>query len=852
MGRFNGQAARCVIASVLVLFGAAAASACGGGDEGSAAHGPTTPEGTFCAGIAVATCSWATSCCELSELEQLFAGMGLDTSNPYSIELIRQAQDNPAKCVDLVHSSCVSDNSVLFESIRAGRVTLNKDKLGLCVKEFRRAAAACDIGNETGPTLAAACDPKKMFTGKAVENDACFHDLDCVAGTFCWRAGGTSGAGICRPVVPLGKPCRDSTKCDPTAVCVPLDTRTSTCVPLDRQPEGAFCIDDPLSESNLCAPDLFCNTLTFACEKKRPGGGECNAAKHCLSGRCNRDTRQCEPQVASGERCSSSSACQDGLWCDPAYAASFCTKPLQTGQAGDSCGGSQQQCGTGLVCVSGICQEPLIEGQLCTSDAQCMVDAYCQSTTNICVTPRKADGDTCQNSRQCAPELYCDFSSGLGGNCQPRVALGDDCTPGTDSCAEGARCDSFTAKCATLLNEGDNCSRSGDCSTGLICEQFAGRCETRLSDNDLCDVSDSCPVTDYCSPSTDSTRVCRAPLPVAEGQSCSSSSVACSTGLYCASDGLCHALSAEGQHCLSNTQCVAGLHCDTTTDTCARLGTVGASCTSTALCADGLYCGYQTGLGACRAYGALNDACSTSSSSTLPECDPKLAACTYDTVKLNYYCTALPGNGQSCTGSPCMQGFYCPTGVYTCTPVGGSGASCSGTDYWSKTECGQNLQCLNLVCTAPGSVGASCSFNSDCATGLACDFTTYKCVVGKTEGQDCTSTSECGSGLSCRSYAGRCSTRTAQDAPCIRDDQCAQQLECVLQQTCDPRAQLGDKCDQKYHLCGDGLRCDEEWALCEALDGPLPSGARCHVNAECLSGRCTNHICTGACQGVGH
>jgi hypothetical protein len=94
-------------------------------------------------------------------------------------------------------------------------------------------------------------------------------------------------------------------------------------------------------------------------------------------------------------------------------------------------------------------------------------------------------------------------------------------------------------------------------------------------------------------------------------------------------------------------------------------------------------------------------------------------------------------NGQPClsscqTGSDCSvnavnpsatdpiatcyetDGLYCPLDQETCAPLVASGADC----FWPDA-CGSAAVC-GTVCMAPVAKGGACTFNRDCAAGLAC------------------------------------------------------------------------------------------------------------------------------------
>jgi len=806
MGFFGVRVRWAILLGLIVLV---ATASCGGEGNAPAPSPPKADEDTFCFELAGAACGWARKCCELTELRQI---LGLDPSDPYSVDLVRRAESDPAVCQDLLHASCVSNQRDLLESIRTKRVTLDRTRFAECTKEYTRASTACDIGTARGPTLTNACDLSEIFTGNNQANDPCFHELDCAPGLFCWRAGGNSGAGICRTVVAQGQQCRESTLCEDTSVCVPIDTRTSKCAPLDRQENGTFCTAD-----ELCLPESFCNTLEFLCEPKRAGGEECNGSEHCLSARCNLDQRTCEPQGDRGARCSSHQQCNDGLWCNPLYAASYCTQPLETGDAGDSCD-TARPCKEGLVCAGSVCQAPLPPSELCFSDAQCDDASYCDDTTDRCTSPRKQPGETCLNSRECAADLYCGVTNvTVTQSCLPRLALGEACVAGQDSCAVGARCNPTTAVCEPVLALGDQCVRAGDCQAGLVCEFFSGSCDGRIASGAFCDESAACPTAEYCSPP--GARICQPPLTVGQGEGCTSGSVTCATGLYCASDAVCRPLGGPGATCTSTTQCTQDLYCNTLTLTCTAYGQQNAACSTYNLCAEGLYCSLST----CRAYTTtVGQICSTSSSGTDPMCGPGLQ-CQYDSTSLTYKCVALPGVGGACSSTNgCAAGLYCSFTTYTCQ--------------------------------APGQAGAACTATSQCATTLSCDLsagTPGTCTAPRGVGQECTSTGQCEGGLTCHSYVGTCAARTALDGSCLRDEQCVDGSECLLESTCEPRAQLDEECDDE-HPCAAGLRCDSEWGVCQPLeDPPLASGERCHVDDDCLSGSCVDNICTGLCQGVG-
>ena len=98
-------------------------------------------------------------------------------------------------------------------------------------------------------------------------------------------------------------------------------------------------------------------------------------------------------------------------------------------------------------------------------------------------------------------------------------------------------------------------------------------------------------------------------------------------------------------------------------------------------------------------------------------------------------CATAPGQTAKCeqptpktAGAQCLDiGDQCPTGDYcdstmgsstyaTCTPAQTTGQPCSLTQ-----PCDDNNSCIGGACALLAGEGATCSTNSDCASGLFCD-----------------------------------------------------------------------------------------------------------------------------------
>jgi hypothetical protein len=116
-----------------------------------------------------------------------------------------------------------------------------------------------------------------------------------------------------------------------------------------------------------------------------PCGTEYNQTTNCQTGLCNAAAHQCQPDQIEGDDCSSFANCGTGLWCSTATVR--CEK---LPGAGSPCTPARK-CAPAAWClvpdggVSGQCLAKLAEGSACTSDDQCAGTAYCHPGTNQCM-----------------------------------------------------------------------------------------------------------------------------------------------------------------------------------------------------------------------------------------------------------------------------------------------------------------------------------------------------------------------------------------------------------------------------------------------------------------------------------
>lgn len=695
--------------------------------------GGLTAEESYVSKLSDAHCGWARACCELDEVMGI---LDLKQSDAYSYELARTAMASHDKCVDLVHSSLVTSERILLESIRVGRVKLDSAKLDACIKLYEAAKGDCGK-SPMRKAVTDACKASVLFTGQQAANAVCYLDVDCAAGNTCW--GLTGGApGVCRAKAAEGQACRSNAECPDTASCAPVATHDSWCASSDRQASGQFCASD-----SQCAAGLFCDTNAQQCAEPVAAGGECFQNRQCLSRRCNQDQRTCEAPGAVGGVCDISGHCQSDLWCDTSLSTKACTVPLSTRQAGETCD-SVTPCASGLACLGGFCVTPRLAGAPCSAQGDCQTGLFCDTMNGSRCAQRKAKGATCRypgTGTDCAAGLFC--STTAPSTCVDRVALGAACT-GTLQCVETARCNPATGKCEAPLTAGAACSSGADCASGLLCQHWEGRCAARSSSGAMCEASEACPASEYCG--TGGGSICQLATKVGAGQSCNSTSAVCDDAYYCTSSSVCAARLAEDAGCASaSSGCAAGTYCSPyASNRCTRYAAAQAPCSSigypSPLCAPGTLCTPGTladgGSGCAPGHDAGTECDSAA------DCASGLLCPTTTSV-----CTAPLATGAACAGAStmCGTGSWCRTFVGTCAARLAEGVTCT-----SSGACATNLGCEDhKVCTAKAKADEACETDRPCGDGLRCDAEWGTCVALRSDlglGASCRSGAECASG----------------------------------------------------------------------------------------------------------
>lgn len=340
--------------------------------------------------------------------------------------------------------------------------------------------------------------------------------------------------------------------------------------------------------------------------------------------------------------------------------------------------------------------------------------------------------------------------------------------------------------CVRLSEEPDyfSCNSDADCESDQRCLYPGARC----IDKNFCTFTSDCAPNHHCTDLRCKPDECT-PFnadSVCNGYSCyggvcetsCSRLGTCADGFHC-EQSVClpGAPLDNGQACTQNGQCSSGKCCakpsgSVCTDTCAAID---ERCMLGQDCASGICCKRPGGASACSAV----------SCAAVPECisddDCGLQIC------VNQKCVpeSVPkGAGEACTsGTECASGT-CAGNV--CRGTATQGDACTlDVDCEAQRPCCVNLSgfgdakiCGELDRGCPGSIGASCEFDSDCIDDLCIGDSSGFCS------KPCTSSAQCGK--SPWGVANACETNGLGDRICFpgcsSSQQCwdnlASDLEC--------------------------------------------------------------------------
>jgi len=274
---------------------------------------------------------------------------------------------------------------------------------------------------------------------------------------------------------------------------------------------------------------------------------------------------------------------------------SFCAAYSGDLPLGAACTSNDPQvsdCAPGLVCSSGLCEEPcnvltgITEGATCRTGEMgeqfedCAGSLYCDWETALC-TRGGQDGESCEDDR-CGDGLDC-VREGDVRVCRPYAIEGETC--GSLGCASGLWCDYDINQCRGPAQLDETCGLV-QCDVGLVCGFSEQRCVIAPPVGAEC-LSSQCEPGAVCNQSE---YVCVS-VP-GEGQPCVSG--VCANGLWCdegSGDGLCRAPLTNGEACGGHAQCESR-YCPAAS--CLDRPVLGEDCTGANVCARGLVCNGTT------------------------------------------------------------------------------------------------------------------------------------------------------------------------------------------------------------------------------------------------------------------
>jgi len=548
-------------------------------------------------------------------------------------------------------ATCVSDTACATGSYCTGTSCATKKANGV----------ACGASNECTSNL-------------CVDGVCC----DSACTSQCQACNVTGSVGTCTNV--SGPPVAPRTGCTPgyicsAGACVSSCTTDAQCASthycdggncVARKADGSTCATSSECTSTFCVDGYCCNS---------PCTGSCQACDNTTKGTCSNvpagaphGTRTCSP----GRLCLSTGAC-----------SSACT----TGA----------DCGSGFICVTGVCIAQKLNGSSCIVGTEC--------SSGNCV-----NGLCCD--RPCFGECESCRLSGFVGTCKPQSTAAkcgpNGCsgsylvTPGNCSGVDNTcvattitPCpNNLTCKDTLICNEA--CTSDAQCKPGYVCN--AGSCvpsadagapDTGAPDTAVSDTGatgDALPIADAPAPQLPAT-------PVVNGDF-----------IRCTKDSEC-----------STNHCVEGVCCDTA-------------------CTDRCYsCALLSNPGKCTVEPIGVD--------LKNECGPALT------------CLGTCGGDGSCIGAG--TGTMCARNRCVSASTGAGPAYCASPGAKCNVSEAVPFSCSPFICEpAFGACRTTCASSNDCANGFVCDVPSKTCIAAPTPESAVAASGDEGGGCGC-SVPGR-------------------------------------------------------------------------------------------------
>ncbi|MFH1810172.1 MAG: Dickkopf N-terminal cysteine-rich domain-containing protein [Pseudomonadota bacterium] len=262
------------------------------------------------------------------------------------------------------------------------------------------------------------------------------HDGDICAGDChaCLPVTSTGTARQCQHLALRGAYCRDRNDCLPDLGCT---SQRCTTVGV-----GEVCGD---ASGSLCHADLFC-VHAEDCHSYDGDSTACQAhAPSCVVGVgqvCNPGARTCVSSLPASGACLPDGECAEARYCDP---AGQCRPLAVRTQACSSDGATAPRCGDDLVCVNGLCQF------VCAVPEDCQPGDFCNSSSKQC---ESLPSSACTSDVQCGLDRFCDTSSN---SCLATLGVGAPCSRDVQCSTEQCLADPASGAQRCAIDHVDGC-----------------------------------------------------------------------------------------------------------------------------------------------------------------------------------------------------------------------------------------------------------------------------------------------------------------------------------------------------------------------------------------------------------
>jgi hypothetical protein len=163
--------------------------------------------------------------------------------------------------------------------------------------------------------------------------------------------------------------------------------------------------------SSVCARDDSSTSCTGTCQDAGQATAQCGDIVCRYDQYCDTENDICVSKKQNGESCTNNFECQVDARCEQGS----CQQATSGLDVGANCNFSTELCRAGIGCLDGTCEELKAPGEECPLYG-CRGDNTCSTDTETCV-PFKEAGESCSNPQDCK-SLNC-----AGGTCAPYDSL---------------------------------------------------------------------------------------------------------------------------------------------------------------------------------------------------------------------------------------------------------------------------------------------------------------------------------------------------------------------------------------------------------------------------------------------